>query len=499
MNTLHRKYWTVAFCLGFSTLALQSTSALAATHTGAAPAAHMELKNTSGSVVCYAYDTPASSAPVASNCPSGTYKEQLFNTSWSQIGQRNVTVGAPPPSSSGTHTGGSAAVHMELKNGSGAVVCYAYDTAASSAPVASGCPNGAFTEQLFNASWSQIGQRRVVVGASTPDSNYAPARNANPKFSKYRNRRSSQLRVSNLTDRTTRFDDGPASQQGAHGDGNFRATCQYSHFNYDDPIIYPNKPGKAHLHMYYGNTETDAYSTKNSLVNSGGSTCNGFELNRSAYWSPALLDGKGNVVLPKQIILYYKTKRVNDVQRMPQGLKLIAGNLPGRHSFNVSEDLFWSCGASGHSYNKSNRIPECNGDTINATISFPQCWDGVNLDSRDHRSHVAQVDVHQDCPASHPVRLPQLGVLLYYPGQDSVRGWKLSSDHGPNMVPGGTLHADWIGAWHDATMDRWVDNCLKKGRNCTLGQTGTNRTLKRLNGTASDDWQGPYLLPIPSK
>ena len=27
-------------------------------------------------------------------------------------------------------------------------------------------------------------------------------------------------------------------------------------------------------------------------MNSGGATCNGFELNRSAYWSPALLDGE---------------------------------------------------------------------------------------------------------------------------------------------------------------------------------------------------------------
>ncbi|KAF2279792.1 uncharacterized protein EI97DRAFT_455989 [Westerdykella ornata] len=45
------------------------------------------------------------------------------------------------------------------------------------------------------------------------------------------------------------------------------------------------------------------------------------------------------------------------------------------------------------------------------------CWDGKNLDSRDHKSHVAYVRYEQPsrasfesggaCPASHPVKIPQ--------------------------------------------------------------------------------------------
>jgi len=65
---------------------------------------------------------------------------------------------------------------------------------------------------------------------------------------------------------------------------------------------------------------------------------------------------------------------------------------------------------------------------IRTTISFPTCWDGVNLDSPDHRSHVAYADIPFEpyfppvvtgqpytpamergkCPDSHPVKLPQL-------------------------------------------------------------------------------------------
>jgi len=55
---------------------------------------------------------------------------------------------------------------------------------------------------------------------------------------------------------------------------------------------------------------------------------------------------------------------------------------------------------------------------IRSVITFPTCWDGVNLDSADHKSHVAypvkgSVTDRFDydggtCPASHPVKVPQV-------------------------------------------------------------------------------------------
>jgi hypothetical protein len=50
---------------------------------------------------------------------------------------------------------------------------------------------------------------------------------------------------------------------------------------------------------------------------------------------------------------------------------------------------------------------------IRTTITFPTCWDGKNVDSPDHKSHVAYpvtgtFESGGKCPASHPVRLPQL-------------------------------------------------------------------------------------------
>jgi hypothetical protein len=55
--------------------------------------------------------------------------------------------------------------------------------------------------------------------------------------------------------------------------------------------------------------------------------------------------------------------------------------------------------------------PKCK--MIRQTIIFPACWDGVNLDSPNHQSHVAYgqgsgASGGGACPKTHPVKLPQI-------------------------------------------------------------------------------------------
>ena len=329
--------------------------------------------------------------------------------------------------------------------------------------------------------------------APTPSqggSQFESIRNNNQLFNRYENVPSNQLSLNALTEPA------PVPDNGAHPDGNFRMACQYSHFSYDDPIVFPGQPGKSHLHMFFGNTGVDAHTTTDSLVNSGGGSCNGFELNRSGYWTPAVLDGKGNTVVPDQLLLYYKTKDPSTVQAMPQGLKMIAGN-PTEESFTADFKLGWSCGANGTSYNRTNRIPNnCGNDPVNAYIQFPFCWDGKNLDSSDHISHMAYVNDNQSCPGSHPVRLPQISILMYFPAGDTS-GWYLSSDRhgGFNTEPGATLHADWFGGWNDEALDLWIDGCMTRSRNCSFGQTGTSRMFAKLNPL--QNYPGNNFLPLP--
>ena len=98
--------------------------------------------------------------------------------------------------------------------------------------------------------------------------------------------------------------------------GAFRFICGAGQLSYDDPILYPGQPGKSHLHQFYGNVAANAGSTYASLRAAGDSTCNwtgsGTAANRSAYWMPAMLDGKGNVVRPDYVSIYYKQRPATD-------------------------------------------------------------------------------------------------------------------------------------------------------------------------------------------
>ena len=49
-------------------------------------------------------------------------------------------------------------------------------------------------------------------------------------------------------------------------------------------------------------------------------------------------------------------------------------------------------------------------------VFFPMCWDGRNLDSPDHHSHVAYPTDYNggDCPSTHPVRLPGVFFEAFY-------------------------------------------------------------------------------------
>jgi hypothetical protein len=62
---------------------------------------------------------------------------------------------------------------------------------------------------------------------------------------------------------------------------------------------------------------------------------------------------------------------------------------------------------------------------IRSNILYPTCWDGVNLDSPDHKSHVAYpvegpasfsgTGIAGKCPSTHPVTIPQVMLEVSHP------------------------------------------------------------------------------------
>lgn len=267
--------------------------------------------------------------------------------------------------------------------------------------------------------------------------------------------------------------------------GAFRIPCSLSHFNFDDPIVHPGRPGATHLHMFFGNTATNAHSTASSIAQSGRSTCAGGTANRSAYWVPALIDGKGNAVVPSSTIFYYKTGHggvaPRDVRQPPAGLRMIAGSM---RATTAQDGLRWSCweAYAGHHATIRGVVthPACRpGLSLNMGIDFPQCWDGRNLDSPDHQSHMAYA-TGRGCPTTHPVAIPVISFNIQW--KIPVTGaadWHLSSDMYDYAARGGglSIHGDWFNGWDPAVAATWIQHCNNAAKDCHGYLLGDGRTL----------------------
>jgi hypothetical protein len=279
--------------------------------------------------------------------------------------------------------------------------------------------------------------------------------------------------------------------------GAFRTECELSHTLQDDPIVHPGVPGASHWHNFFGATNADAHMT--DPRDATASTCYGGTLNRTAYWAPAMIDAAngtgvgadarfpmvqpatGPWTLPLQV--YYKSGyggvRSLDVEQFPPGLRIIAGD---KDSTGPQEHVVFDCIATGdaQSYVDGIRdrpsIPtDCPpGRIIQVRILFPQCWDGVNIDSPDHKSHMAYPTLSFGCPSSHPVALTEIiEHLRYRVGPEGATYYRFVTDLYDLSQPAGyTFHADWWFGWDQATIDAIVFDCVANEHDCRMNLVG---------------------------
>jgi hypothetical protein len=238
---------------------------------------------------------------------------------------------------------------------------------------------------------------------------------------------------------------------------NFVSGCGFSHRNTDDPIVFPGEPGRSHDHTFLGNATTNAFSTVDTLRGAPSSCRRAGD--SAAYWVPTLVTSTGQAVLPRAATVYYRRRTLAPVQAFPQGFELIAGNSKAT-AVQGLRITSWNCGPLA-GIRPQPTIPSCpDADRrgLALHIQFPDCWDGINLNSPDHQSHMAY-SVRGVCPAGHPVAVPGLQVNVRYPSAGGP-GLMLSS--------GGQLsgHADFFNAWNQAALTQLVNGCLNALRHC---------------------------------
>ncbi|KAF9558822.1 hypothetical protein CPC08DRAFT_724247 [Agrocybe pediades] len=246
-----------------------------------------------------------------------------------------------------------------------------------------------------------------------------------------------------------------------------------------DPIVNPGKVS-GHAHSVLGGSNFRFQTTTAQLRES---ECTSIPIpqDKSAYWFPHLYfqwnNGSFSSLNGGAVIYYLFSDTPGTTTAFPDDFRMLSGDPTLRtydpNSFAQQAVTFLCLDFNGVS-TKHNELPTGSCPSgIRAQINFPSCWDGKNLDSPDHKSHVSFLSTGPDSGScsdpKFPVVLPRIFMEVYWSSSDfdSVRSqarntsqpfvFNVSFAHGDPTGYG--YHADFINGWDKGVLQKAVDNC----------------------------------------
>ncbi|HEV7962916.1 MAG TPA: DUF1996 domain-containing protein [Actinoplanes sp.] len=175
----------------------------------------------------------------------------------------------------------------------------------------------------------------------------------------------------------------------------------------------------------------------------------------------------GGIVQPASVLIEYRGNATSKVTPMPKFLRALTGDAKPTSRGPANARATWTC--SGFADRLSDKYPICPATSkVMRVQDFPGCWDGKNIDSTNHRSHLAFADKTSGaCPAGF-VAIPQLRISISYdiPRDVQDRGqFALDSFPEENHNPFSD-HNDFINVNSDRQMTK-IAACLNAGRHCS--------------------------------
>ncbi|WP_155056398.1 DUF1996 domain-containing protein [Streptomyces blattellae] len=285
----------------------------------------------------------------------------------------------------------------------------------------------------------------------------------------------------------------PARQANASR-GTFTTSCGVNEnglFNSDNVIVAPGVTnGAHHFHDYIGNQANDAFASDDDLA-AADTSCED-QGDKSTYYWPVLrlqngvqeqdanapgggIEGNaGEIVTPKQVTLTFVGSPQSEVTAMPRFLRVITGDAKAFVNGTANANASWSC-TGFEDRQLKDKYPLCpQGSDVVRTFKFQSCWDGQNIDSANHRTHVAFAAADGSCPSGFQA-IPQLVQRIVYDVDapsldDGGRTTPLFAvDSFPEQLHKPvTDHGDFINVFDEDLMTQMVD-CINGGRQCGAG------------------------------
>ncbi|WP_405675304.1 DUF1996 domain-containing protein [Streptomyces canus] len=282
--------------------------------------------------------------------------------------------------------------------------------------------------------------------------------------------------------------------QGDASRGTFVTSCGVNAnglFNSDNVIVAPGvSNGAHHFHDYIGNQSNTAFASDQDLANAETSCVD--QGDKSTYYWPVIrlqngtqeqdanspgggIEGNaGQIVTPKEVTLTFVGNPRSKVTAMPRLLRIITGDAKAFVNGTANANASWSC-TGFEDRQLKDKYPLCpQGSDVVRTFKFQSCWDGRNIDSANHRTHVAFAQNDGTCPNGFKA-IPQLVQRIVYDVDapslnDGGRTTPLFAvDSFPEQLHKPvTDHGDFINVFDENLMNEMV-GCINDGRQCGAG------------------------------
>lgn len=277
----------------------------------------------------------------------------------------------------------------------------------------------------------------------------------------------------------------------------FTVNCAPLTTQRSDPIVSPGV-ASGHVHVITGGNNFQRTMTGPNVASDATFTTCDKEKDHSNYWVPQLYhyaNDQYELVPFRGSAHYYQKRACNytaGLQYCPQGytprafpygFRMIAGD-PFRRTQNNTDKaqkaVNMMCIYEGGSI-EAPGFPTRRCNTIRAQVYFPSCWDGVNLDTANHKSHMAYPAVGDFnggvCPQSHPVALLSLFFEFFFDTSSYTDINRFAFAMGDNTGYG--FHGDFLMGWTDRDLLQTAHADCVASSNCpALGNQGqTPRAL----------------------
>ncbi|KAM7215570.1 protein of unknown function (DUF1996) domain containing protein [Rhypophila decipiens] len=291
---------------------------------------------------------------------------------------------------------------------------------------------------------------------------------------------------------------------GAAAQNMLRFACSQLVVDRVDPLVNPGMRYTPHLHQIVGGNSFNLTMDPVAHDLAAQSTCTScsFVQDLSNYWTavmffkakngtyqrvPQVGNGgpQGQLINKGGLDIYYIPS--GKVTAFRQGFRMLAGNAAETNPSKVTKaNICHRCWTSTNDNNFVGGAPCTGSDTVDIpqdtkckmirqTIIFPHCWDGKNLDSPDHKSHVAYgqgsgASGGGACPSTHPVKLPQIMYELMW-NVSKFMDKSIWPDSGNPLMysmnlGGSAAHGDYVFGWKGDSLQKAMDKNCNLNKDC---------------------------------